>query len=210
MNRSKINLTKEHDIFLLPQRNLGYLQKDTYLDNIENQFNMLKPYLPRICNNLLSIGCGLAIPELPFYELYQNEDLNFFLFDKTQVDDNIHFGHEKTASFYNDLKEAKKLYINYGIKEQNIHLIDASNKNLCSLPKMDIITSFISWGFHFPLETYLENVIKLMHNDSILIIDIRILNGNSNINLINKYFKIMNENKEFKSKKSIRYILKLK
>ena len=58
---------------------------------------------------------------------------------------------------------------------------------------MDIITSFLSWGFHFPIKTYLNEVTDLMHKDTILIIDIRkntgdfeILKNIFNIQIINE------------------------
>jgi transposase len=76
---------------------------------------------------------------------------------------------------------------------------------------MDIIVSYIAWGFHFPLITYLDNVIKLMHNNTILIIDVRhasetLANDNTE-KLISEYFKIINKKE---GKKSDRYIFKLK
>ena len=71
---------------------------------------------------------------------------------------------------------------------------------------MDIIVSFIAWGFHFPLITYLDNVIKLMHNNTILIIDIRKTNDTTTEKLISEYFKII---KKIEGSKSDRYIFKL-
>lgn len=210
MDYSKIKLTEKYNVYLKPQRNLDCSRKDKYLNNINEQFDKFKKYLPDSCDNLLSIGCGLAVPEIPFYEYYKNKNLNYFLFDKSCVDKKIHFGYQEKASFYNSLDDTKEIYINYGINEQNINLIEASNENLLSLPKMDIITSFISWGFHFPLITYLENVIKLMHKESILIIDIRTLDDNTSTSLINEYFEIINNIEEFTESKSIRYVLKLK
>ena len=119
------------------------------------------------------------------------------------VDKKIHFGYQETASFYNNLDEAKNLYLKYGVDENNITLIEAENKNLEILPKMDIIVSFIAWGFHFPLEIYLQNVINLMHENTILIIDIR--DDTISTESILKNFKIINEEKHLKS---CRYIFK--
>ena len=113
LTRSKIILTENHDQFLKPQRNHTHKNKERYIENIERQFKMLENNLPNKCTNLLSIGCGLAVPELTFYEYY-NKNINFFLFDKTLIDEKIHFGYQKTASFYNNLDDAKNIYLKYG------------------------------------------------------------------------------------------------
>ena len=213
LKRDCIKLSSEHDIYLNNQRQLNHNKKNIYFDGIENQFKLLIKYLPNKCNKLLSIGCGLAVPELMFKEYYNN-DIDYYLFDKTQVDLNIYFGYKEKASYYNNLNLTNKIYLEYGINNNNINIIDADNKNLLSLPLMDIIVSYIAWGFHFPLITYLDNVLKLMHKETILIIDIR---NNTNVSekLIDKYFYVLNNNDlvhhDFsKNPKSFRYILKKK
>jgi hypothetical protein len=194
VNSYRIVLNSEHEIYLKEQRNFKPIQKRLYVNGINKQYRQYKNYLPSSCKSVLSIGCGLAVPDLPLYEHYdQSDDIKFYLFDRTQLDEKILHGYNQQSSFFNDLDLAKEIFVDYGVKEENIFLVHANNKNLKKLSKMDIITSFLSWGFHFPINVYLENIIELMHKNTILIIDIRkntgdfeILQKNFDINIINQ------------------------
>jgi len=59
-------------------------------------------------------------------------------------------------------------------KDTEYHLIDADNLDLDNSIKFDLITSFMSCGFHYPLNTYYEFIKKHSHNDTKYIFDIRI------------------------------------
>src|ERR1035438_286721 len=54
----------------------------------DKDFNLIKPPLPKVANNILDIGCGIGIINLYIYEHY-NKIPNFYLMDKTAEIPNI-------------------------------------------------------------------------------------------------------------------------
>ena len=53
-----------------------------------------------------------------------------------------------------------------------VKLVDIS-RNLFPAGNYDLIFSFLAWGYHFPVETYLKEVSRNISQDGCLIIDIR-------------------------------------
>ena len=41
------------------------------------------------------------------------------------------------------------------------------------MPDIDLILSITSWGFHYPIEIYWEGVREIVHDRSVLFIDLR-------------------------------------
>lgn len=184
-----LNLGPEHDKFLNAQRNQTSKQKDLVIISHERYHKTISNYLPEGCKSILDIGCGLGITDICLFEHYnRDEEIQFHYFDKTEFADELFFGYKKEAAFYNNLEMTKRLAVDYGIPESNITCIEATKNNLLGLNKMDLIISAIAWGFHFPISTYLEEVVNLMHDDSVLILDIRA--GTGGMEELSKYFHI--------------------
>lgn len=140
-----------------------------------NEYNIIKPYLPRNINSILDIGCGVAgIDALIFKHYNESKNIDFCLLDKTSIDRNLYYGFHNKGAFCNSLLVAKNLLIQNGINEKKIFLqeVESDFKILFS-KKFDFVISLISWGFHYPVATYLEQVFELMELDDRLIIDIR-------------------------------------
>ena len=78
------------------------------------------------------------------------------------MDRNIHYGYEKTSSFYNSLLVAKDLLVMNGVSEDFIILSEANGDGILTQNKIDIIISLISWGFHYPIHVYLNRVRELL------------------------------------------------
>ena len=61
-----------------------------------------------------------------------------------------------------------------GISGEKIHLLEVNEKYVIKAPReMDLVVSLISWGFHYPLSTYLDQVYGLLKTRGHLIIDLR-------------------------------------
>ena len=128
---------------------------------MDKQYTLFSEFLPEKCTSILDIGCWLGLQNLNIYEHYNcDNNLIFYLCDKNQIDNNIHFGYTKNPSFYNDFEKTIKIYENYGINKNNIHIINANINNCLQTinTKIDLIVSYISWGFHYPLNFYLKDV----------------------------------------------------
>jgi hypothetical protein len=55
------------------------------------------------------------------------------------------------------------------------HLIDCNVLNIRDDIKFDIITSWLSCGFHYPVSTYRELILKHSHKNTRVVVDLRTL-----------------------------------
>lgn len=133
-------------------------------------FETYAKYLPKKCESIVDIGCGIGIQNIPLLEKYPNAEL--LMIDKTKTEENIWYGYQNEGAFYNNLELAYKTMIDN--KFTNVRMQQAKD-GLIAAPdnSVDLVTSFISWGFHYPVETYLKEVIRVMKPGATLIVDVR-------------------------------------
>jgi SAM-dependent methyltransferase len=147
--------------------------KSEFSRDMESEYSKLKQHLPQDANSVLDIGCGVAGVDV-FISNHYNNKINIFLVDKTEIDKNVYYHYEKRGSFYNSLNIAKSLLEINGIDSHKINLQEATENNKISFEKkFDIVISLISWGFHYPVSTYLDEVYNKMNKNGILILDVR-------------------------------------
>jgi 16S rRNA G1207 methylase RsmC len=145
--------------------------KNDYIADMEKEFLDIKYSLPSKAKNLLDIGCGIGGINIFLSQHYNSPETEHYCLDKTQTD-TIYYGFKQRAAFYNSLECTKEFLLLNGIK--NIHLLPANEKNTIETKeKFDLILSLISWGFHYPIETYLDQAYSLLNSGGHLIIDIR-------------------------------------
>lgn len=146
--------------------------KDLYSKEMESEFKTLESYLPKECFSLLDIGCGIAGVD---YFLYQKTKADLYLLDKTGMQKKIYYGFEPKGSYYNSLSLARKILEINNIPSDKIHTQEVSNDFSITSPKngFDIVISLISWGFFYPVSTYLKQVYESLSSHGVLIIDIR-------------------------------------
>ena len=195
-----IRLGAMHEKYLQAQRNLSIEDKESIITSYEKYHSTVAQFLPEKCNSVLDIGCGLGITDLCIFEHYGRDDnIMFNLLDKTEFTEKLYFGFEEVAAFYNDLEIAKKLLRDYGISEENITIFDAERDKLSELRNIDLVISSIAWGFHFPISVYVHEVVNLMHENSVLILDVR--KGTGGVEELELFFDC---NKILEGSKSIR------
>ena len=149
--------------------------KQSYVDSITREYESLLGYLPKRLSSILDIGCGIAGIDAMLYKHYNcNDNINFFLADKTKMDREIYYGFRDVAASYNSLPVTKSVLELNGIKDEKIHLINVSeNEKLHNIGPVDLVISLTAWGFHFPVSVYLEQVYNLLSDGGSLIIDLR-------------------------------------
>lgn len=174
-------------------------QDSAYQKIKENNFNTLDLYLKSSPTTILDIGCGLAW-ESRMFNLKYNTTL--WLVDgdasnnqtKNAKSKDIKY-HQSADTFlyYNSLHrlddELKKL----GTKDYT--LIDCNNLTLPNI-KFDLITSWLSCGFHYPVSTYASLIKKHSHSGTRIIVDLRKNKETGEIILEDcfKLIQIVNEN----------------
>lgn len=145
--------------------------KNDYMADMEAEYLDIKNYLPLKATNILDIGCGIGGIDVFLSKHYNSPETTFYCLDKTQTDD-IYYGFKEKAAFYNSLDVAREFLSSNGIKK--IYTLSANDANTIETnEKFDLILSLISWGFHYPVETYLSQAYAHLQKGGHLIIDIR-------------------------------------
>lgn len=142
-----------------------------------DNFNSVDSELTSAPKTILDIGCGLAWESRLFNEKYGSE---LWLLDgdtssnSNKPENANDVGWNETSDhflFYTPLSQLKNQLDELGTK--NYHLIDANNINIPDDIKFDIITSWVSCGFHYPANTYKELIQKHSHKDTRIFLDLR-------------------------------------
>ena len=173
--------------------------KTLYERDMTKEYLSIKDYLPEPCASILDIGCGIGGIDVFISKHYGDKHSILYLLDKTSIEDDIDYGFETKREFYNSLDLAKTMLMSNGIAEKYIYLIEATDQNEIPISdKVDLVISLISWGFHYPVETYLDKAYDVLVEGGSMIIDVRI--GTNGIDLLNNIFRkvdVILEEKKF-------------
>lgn len=151
------------------EEELNHDQKKKIYKKYYKNYWAIKDYLPKKPKKILDIGCGLGILDIfIFCHYYCNKNIKFYFFDKTRIEKKVWGGFREKAAFYNNMNYVAEICENARLK--NYELINATKENLANLKELDLVISSISWGFHYPISMYIEEVNKAMRKDGILII----------------------------------------
>lgn len=147
-----------------------------YVAGMVQEYDDLSVHLPEKASAILDIGCGLGAVNVPIHNHYHNDpNLRFYLLDKTAVAPSISYGYRESRNeFYNSLDLARTILSRNGIPDRNIFTLDADENHTIDVPEqVDLVFSLISWGFHYPMSTYLERVHQILKPGGRLIVDVR-------------------------------------
>lgn len=149
------------------------LVRQEFTKDMHTEFESLKPYLPKEAKAILDIGCGVAGLEVFLSEHY-NHEVDIYLLDKTAVDRRVYYRFEPRGSFYNDLSIARDILIANGTSASRIHLQEATADNkILFEAQFDVVISLMSWGFHYPVTTYLKAAHEKLKKGGVLLLDVR-------------------------------------
>jgi SAM-dependent methyltransferase len=141
-------------------------------------FDLLDAELTNPPTSILDIGCGLAWESRMFNDKYGTE---LWLLDG---DTDSNATKSKLASvkdyhvdsneflFYHSMSWLKEQLDANGTK--NYNLIDANNISIPKDKKFDVITSWLSCGFHYPASTYKDLILQHSHENTRIFLDIRV------------------------------------
>ena len=119
--------------------------------------------------HIADIGCGYG-----FFTLFAAQE---FGCDVTLIDlennDRRHFGFAAEAAAYSSLSVAKKLFVANGISDSKITCINPTEDDVLAIARPDLAISFLSCGFHYPVDSYLEFFRNTVTDNGTLILDLR-------------------------------------
>ena len=182
------NFKREYLEYLFPQRTrleteYALTRESTQEDvdaaiskMIQKDYLMVNDYLPIKCESILDIGCGLALSDVALYNHYKNNynnKPNIFLLDKNEFDTTKISGFNKEYKGYNSMDAAHDILSTNGVDSDKINLYETDNFDELYDKKYDIISSFLSCGWHYDVSTYMELFNKTLSDGGVLILDIR-------------------------------------
>lgn len=144
-----------------------------YVEKRRHAFEQVDNYLGIRPNSILDIGCGFAHQSRFFNEKYGS---NLWLLDGDSSSNNA-----TSYGNWNDNADDLKFYhpVNFLESElqrlgtKNFTFVDAKNINIPTDLKFDLITSWLSCGYHYPVNTYRDLILKHSHEHTRIVIDIR-------------------------------------
>ena len=125
---------------------------------------------------ILDIGCGIAGYHRLWLNQLKSKSHTLFLMDNSEFNlKALAYGHGDSDRYYNSLKLAKSYLSKNNLLAHRVETIEVKKDYPSKLPnKIDIVVSFLSWGFHYNLQEYWEDIINRCEPDkSILVIDVR-------------------------------------
>lgn len=163
--------------------------ENAFSRDVNRDFESIRAYIPpqekRKNFKILDIGCGIAGVDCVLNAHYKNP--SFYLLDKSTVDNKIHYGFQKTGAFYNSLQVAREILEINGVNSNQINTIEVDDVLTVVFPQdMNLVISLMSWGFHYPVDVYLDNVTKILSDKGVLVIDVR--DNTNGIELLNNKF----------------------
>lgn len=136
---------------------------------IRAEYDEIKPELDALApNSLADIGCGYAL-----YDLFHWHDFpgRIVLVD-IETTPSRHFGYKETGAAYTNLDKAKAFLVANGVKKGDITLVNPDKQSMPKT-KVDLAVSFISCGFHYPVETYANYFRDGVKAKGAIILDVR-------------------------------------
>lgn len=128
--------------------------------------DLLKKINPK---RIADIGCGYA-----FFDLFAASRLgaDVVLID-LEENEHRHFGYQKEGAAYSSLNVARELLMRNGIEDGQIECVNPRDQSVEDLEPVDLIVSFLSCGFHYPVDSYLPMIDKTLVAGGSAIFDLR-------------------------------------
>ena len=140
-------------------------------------FDLLDAELVNPPTSILDIGCGLAWESRMFSDKYGTE---LWLLDGDTSFNANKPQSAREANYHVDSAEFLFYHPMSWLKEQldsketkNYNLIDVNNISIPKDKKFDVITSWLSCGFHYPATTYKDLILQHSHENTRIFLDIR-------------------------------------
>jgi SAM-dependent methyltransferase len=145
-----------------------------FAESIQHDYDEIRPHLPTQVESILDIGCGVAGIDVALNQHYSVKPPHFHLLDKSTVSEKVYYDFHAAGAYYNSLAAAKSLLLSNGVASTAVTCLEATPESSIAITRpIDLIISLISWGFHYPVSTYLSEVARVLAPAGSLIMDVR-------------------------------------
>ncbi len=137
---------------------------------IHAEYRALAPVLRTLApKRIADIGCGYAM-----FDLFAARDLGAkLLLIDLEVNERRHFGYHDQGAAYSSLIKARKFLTANGISTRAIVTLNPGQKDAVAAGPVDLAVSFLSCGFHYPVETYMPFFTEAVTDRGAVIVDLR-------------------------------------
>ena len=137
---------------------------------IGREFDSLIPAIdPLQPGRVADIGCGYAIFDLFAYRRY---GCSLLLIDLEETE-HRHFGFETEGAAYTSLATARKFLAANGVPDAKVTVWNPDRGDLPEATRVDLAVSFLSCGFHFPVDMYLPFFRFAVRSGGAIVLDLR-------------------------------------
>ena len=137
---------------------------------IHAEYRAIAPVLrKRKPRRVADIGCGYA-----FFDLFLAKDqgTDLLLID-LETNDRRHFGFQAEGAAYSSLSVARKLLEDNGIAPERLVTLNPRDAAPEAAGPVDLAVSFLSCGFHYPVDLYLPFLTSALAPGGAAIFDLR-------------------------------------
>lgn len=137
---------------------------------IAAEYAALRPVLAEAPpKRVADIGCGYAL-----FDLFLARDFaaDLLLID-IETNDRRHFGFQDQGAAYASLAVARALLQGNGVAAGRIMTLNPGKADVLRADKVDLAVSFLSCGFHYPVDVYIPFFTQCMNPGGRVILDLR-------------------------------------
>lgn len=142
-----------------------------YIDSVNADYDSISEYLPARADTIWDIGCGIGGIDVLLYHRYQNPQM--YLTDYSMVDGRVYYGYNAKTAAYNDMRLTSDFLNVNGIMLEDVHFDNLNMTHRVRPLHADIVISLLSCGFHYPVDTYFDEIVERTSAGSVLILDLR-------------------------------------
>lgn len=160
-------------------------RRDSYRLMCESEWGVVGDHI-KSPKRVLDLGCGLGRMSIYVNWMLKDTSIYWILADSTcATSSRPKFGWNPPGErFYSNLEWTKAFAQDNGLS--NFEIFDLVEQDLGSLKDVDLVMSFLSVGFHYPIDGYIETLLGITTEDCVMIFGVR--QGRDEHKKIAKYF----------------------
>ncbi len=140
--------------------------------DMAREYAEIAPHLPPRAVAILDIGCGVGGIDVLLHRHYGTPRL--YLVDRTHMSDKVYYGFADRGAFYNCFDATRRLLTGNRVPEGDLRFREVGEECRLDIPEaVDLVVSLISWGFHYPVPVYADQVLALLRPGGRVILDVR-------------------------------------
>ncbi len=152
--------------------NMSAVSEAFYAD-LAAEFAELAPHLPNDAATIVDIGGGLGGIDIFLLDRYRASNSHLYLLDRDAISDEVKYFFEAEPSAYNRFAATRRFLNDNGISDARFTLVDMDRDPFPAALRADLVISLLAWGYHFPVQTYLDAVLDILPSGGCLVVDLR-------------------------------------